>query len=267
MFDNEVRNNRMHDYKAEDIIKRWDLSAEIIAAYCTRYGDINKEVVLTPVILEMLGRVTDKNILDAGCGEGFLSRLMAERGASVTAVDYSAKLLEIAKERTADHLQIEYLHASLEHLDMLNDDTFDIVASCVVIQDVPDYQAAIKEMYRVLQPGGTCILAITHPCVSSDGGWVKDSKGKKQYWKVDNYFYERAFEIPLIPNSDNNPIGFHRTLTSYYRKIIGAGFMIEDMMEPYPSKKAIEKHPHFIDDLRMTHFLVFRLIKRMEAHR
>jgi ubiquinone/menaquinone biosynthesis C-methylase UbiE len=251
----------MHDFKAEEVIKRWDLSAELIAAYCSKYGDINKEVLLTPVILEILGRVADKNILDAGCGEGFLSRLMAERGAFVTAVDYSAKLLEIARKRTADNLQIEYLHANLEHLDMLNDDTFDIVVSCVVIQDVPDYQAAVKEMYRVLQPGGTCILAMTHPCFSSDGGWVKDSKGKKLYWKIDNYFYERGFEISLTPNSDNNPIGFHRTLTSYFRTIVGTGFMIEDMMEPYPSQEAIGRHPDFIDDLRMTHFLVFRLRK------
>ena len=40
-------------------------------------------------------------------------------------------------------------------------------------------------------------LAVTHPCFSSDGGWVKDSKGKKLDWKIDNYFYERGFEIPL----------------------------------------------------------------------
>ena len=148
----------MHDFRSEEVIKRWDLSAELVAAYCSKYGDINKEVLLTPVILEMLGRVADKNILDAGCGEGFLNRLMAERGALVTAVDYSARLLEIARERTADGLQVEYLHANLEHLDMLNDDTFDTVVSCVVIQGVPDYQAATKEMYRVLQLGGTCIL-------------------------------------------------------------------------------------------------------------
>ena len=37
--------------------------------------------------------------------------------------------------------------------------------------------------YRVLRPGGTCILAVTHPCFSSDGGWVKDADGKKLYWK------------------------------------------------------------------------------------
>lgn len=75
------------------------------------------------------------------------------------------------------------------------------------------------------------------------------------------------FEIPLAPGSDNNPVGFHRTLTSYFRTIIGTGFMVEDLMEPYPSQEAIGKHPDFIDDLRMSHFLVFKLRKQMEFHR
>ena len=252
----------MQDLGAEEAIRRWDLHAEQFTALYSKYGDINRKVLLTPVILEMLGRVVGRNILDAGCGEGFLSRLMAERGASVTAVDYSGKLLEIARERTADDLRIDYLHANLEHLDMLNDDTFDIVVSCIVVQSVPDYQAAIKEMYRVLQLGGTCILAMTHPCFSSDGGWVRDAKGKKLYWKIDNYFYERGFETAWPPGSDNNPINFHRTLTSYFRTIVDTGFVVKDLMEPYPSQEAIREHPNFIDDLRMSHFLVFKLKKQ-----
>jgi ubiquinone/menaquinone biosynthesis C-methylase UbiE len=251
----------MHDLTAEKVIERWDLCAEQYAAGCSKYGDINREILLTPVILSMLGSVEGKSILDAGCGEGFLSRLMAERGAFVTAVDYSEGLLEIARERTADDARIGYLYANLECLDMLDDGAFDIAVSCVVIQGVLDYQAAIREMYRLLCPGGACILALTHPCFSSDGGWVKDSNGKKLYWKIDNYFHERGFEVLWPPGSDNSPINFHRTLTSYFRAIAGAGFKIEGLVEPHPSQEAIEKHPRFVDDLRMSHFLVFRLSK------
>jgi hypothetical protein len=65
----------------------------------------------------------------------------------------------------------------------------------------------------------------------------------------------------MAPGSDSNPIGFHRTLTSYYRAILGAGFTVGDLMEPHPSQEAIEKYPQFIDDLRVTHFLVFTLGK------
>ena len=65
----------MPDMKAEEAIKRWDRSAEQYAGYCSKYGDLNREVLLTPLMLEMLGQVTNKTVLDAGCGEGFLSRL------------------------------------------------------------------------------------------------------------------------------------------------------------------------------------------------
>ena len=150
----------MHDLKSEQVIKRWDLAAEHYIALYSKYGDINRKVLLTPAILKMLGRIAGKNVLDAGCGEGFLGRLMAERGAFITAVDYSEKMLEIARERTEDDLGIDYLHANLEHLDMLNDDAFDIVVSCIVIQRVPDYQAAIKEMYRVLRPEGRVVVSV-----------------------------------------------------------------------------------------------------------
>jgi len=251
----------MQTIGADEAIKQWDLSAELYAGYCSKYGDINREVLLTPLILDILGMVEGRSILDAGCGEGYLSRLMAERGANVTAVDYSERLLEIAKELTEDNTRINYRHANLENLEILSADSFDVIVSCVVLQDVPDYQTATKEMYRVLRSGGECILIITHPCFSSDAGWVKDASGKKLHWKIDNHFYESGFEIPMSSNSENNPIGFHRTLTSYYKTIINAGFKISDLIEPYPSQDKIEKHPEFVDDLRMCHFLIFRLIK------
>ena len=47
----------MHNLTTEEIIKRWDQWAEQYAANCAKYGDINKEVLLTPVILEMLGEI------------------------------------------------------------------------------------------------------------------------------------------------------------------------------------------------------------------
>ncbi len=186
---------------------------------------------------------------------------MAERGALVTGVDYSKRFLEIARRRTPAKLQIDYVHGNLESIDVLVKETFDIIVSCLVIQDVPDYQGAIRELYRVLRPGGICILAIVHPCFSSDGEWVKDATGEKLYWKIDNYFYERAYEMPWPPDAEKTPVYFHRTLTSYFKTITDAGFAVNDLIEPYPSRDAIARSPGFENDMRMCHFLVLRLEK------
>ncbi len=80
----------------EEAIKRWERFAEEYAETHTEHGDTHKEVLLNPVLFKLLGDIKGKRILDAGCGEGYLSRKLAKAGAEVTAVDYAKRMLEIA---------------------------------------------------------------------------------------------------------------------------------------------------------------------------
>ncbi|MBN1170685.1 MAG: DUF1698 domain-containing protein [Micromonosporaceae bacterium] len=50
-------------------------------------GDLAKRHLVNPVLLRMLGEVSGRRILDAGCGNGYLSRMLARRGASVVGVE------------------------------------------------------------------------------------------------------------------------------------------------------------------------------------
>ena len=251
----------MPKYTAEEIIGGWDRNAEKVAAFSGRFGDRNKEVLLTPRVLDWLGEIQDLEVMDAGCGEGFLCRLLAERGARVTGIDFSHNMLKIADKRTPPELNVCYRHLNLENLGPIPEASFDLIVSLLALQDVPDYQAVLRELNRVLKPGGRFYLAFTHPCFTSDGSWARDESGIKLHWQTDRYFLEREVVMALDPDSDDNPIGFHRTLTSYYRAIREAGFIIQDLIEPTPSPEAIEKNPNFEDDLRMCHFIVFDLIK------
>lgn len=248
----------------EELIQRWDRNAVKYAAHVSALGDRNKEVLLTPLVLKWLGNISGRMVLDAGCGEGFLCRLMAERGAIVTGVDLSGEMLNIARQRTPTNYEINYQLANLEDLSPFPPDSFEAIVSLLALQDVREYQAALHALHRVLRPGGRCFLAFSHPCFLSDGGWVRDETGKKLHWKTDRYFEEREVEMCLDPDADGNPIGFHRTLTSYFRAIKGAGFIISDLIEPFPSLQAIKEHPIFVNDLRMSHFIVFDLHKEMK---
>lgn len=246
----------------EEAIKRWDMHAEELAAGYTSQGDPSREVLLNPALLDFLGSVKNKKILDAGCGEGYLSRILAGKGAEVVAVDYSQKMLEIARERTPRECAVEYYYGSCENLHFLESETFDTIVCNMVLQDLADYEKAIKEMYRLLVEGGSFIFSILHPCFSTAGsGWVRNEDGKKLYWKVDNYFDEVPFEQPWPPGVDKGVLLFHRTLTSYFRTIKKAGFILERLVEPKPSEEMIQKYPYFKDDLRMCHFLVFKVRK------
>lgn len=246
----------------KEVIKRWNTHAEELTARFTPLGDPSREVLINPVLFRFLGSVDHKKILDAGCGEGYLSRILAERGANVVAVDYSQKMLEIARKRTPEGYPIDYHHGNCENLDFLESEGFDIIVSNMVLQDLPDYERALSEMSRLLVRNGLLILSIIHPCFGTpESKWIKNDEGEKLYWKVDRYFDEVPYEQPYPPGAKNGVLLFHRTLTSYFRAIKDAGFIIEDLNEPSPSQEMIEKYPAFKDDWRMCQFLIFKLKK------
>ena len=126
--------------KTEDTIKRWDNFAETYSKSHTEQGDVHKEIFLNPTLFSLMGTVKNKKILDAGCGEGYLSRLLAKSDANVTAVDYSPKMIEIARERTPNELSIHYIKGNCEDLHSLEDASFDLIVSNMVIHDLENYK-------------------------------------------------------------------------------------------------------------------------------
>ena len=72
--------------------------ANTIAEYASETGGDVQRYIVIPAMLEMIGQVGGKEILEIYCGAGYLSRRLAGLGAKVTAVDGSERLIEIAGE-------------------------------------------------------------------------------------------------------------------------------------------------------------------------
>lgn len=252
----------MKNVLGKEAIKRWEMHAETFIAGYSEQGDLHREVVLNPTLFKLIGSVQQKHILDAGCGEGYLSRMLAKSGASVVAVDYSKKMLELAKERTPEDARIQYEYGSCDNLHFLDEKSFDLIISNMVIQDLENYQQAIKEMHRLLVDGGYFIFSILHPCfITPESGWERTKDGERLHWKVDKYHHEGVYEQALPPEQPNKLLFFHRTLTSYFNAITEAGFMIEELVEPKPSEDMLCKYPSFREDFRKSDFIVFKLRK------
>lgn len=105
-------------------------------------------------ILKQLGDITGKKLLDLGCGAGENSVYFAKKGALCVATDYSPGMVEVAlKLAETNGVKIEGCTANAMELEF-PDNTFDIVYASNLLHHLPEPKIAIREMHRVLKPGG-----------------------------------------------------------------------------------------------------------------
>lgn len=116
-------------------------------------------------------------VLDAGCGEGTLSIMMAKKGAIVTGVDISRPNISNAKEYAKKEgiINIDFSTADLESLPF-EDNSFDLVVSSHVLEHLPDFDKGLKELMRVTKK--TAIVAI--PTILNPCSWVQVGGG--MFW-------------------------------------------------------------------------------------
>lgn len=105
-------------------------------------------------ILQQLGDVRDRLLLDLGCGAGENSVYFASRGARCVAADYSPGMVDVALKLAASNgVQIEGRVINAMEI-AFPDNTFDIVYASNLLHHIPDPRLALREMHRVLKPGG-----------------------------------------------------------------------------------------------------------------
>jgi SAM-dependent methyltransferase len=208
-------------------------------------------------VLEACGSVEDLKILDCGCGEGRFCRMLVERRARyVLGLDLCEPMIEAAKELKSE--REEYRVADVQDLGFLENETFPLVVSYLNQCDLPDFNANNREVFRVLRKGGRFIVANLHPMRSAVGGWHRTPDGKKQHVILDNYFDEEERHWKMMGVEVTN---FHRSLSTYTRGFLEAGFSIEGIIEPTITRKDLRFYPELDDELRVPNFIIYKLRK------
>lgn len=201
-----------------------------------------------PAVLELVGEVAGKHVLDAGCGPGLYSEELIARGAEVVAVDGSPAMVELARKRLGDLAQV--LQADLGKPLPFRVCEFDLVVCALVIHHLDDREACLREFFRVLRPGGRAVISTQHPTTDwlRKGGSYFEVKEEEDTW----HRHERAYTVRF----------WREPLTSFSAAISDAGFLIERLVEPLPAPTMRERWPEDWEKLhREPGFLVVSLVK------
>ncbi len=229
-----------------EIIQQWsNIPRAFIEAFGDE-GDFAHQHLLNPTIFALLGDIRGKRILDAGCGTGYLSRLLTKQGAQVVGLE-PAMLVQYAIEREqSEPLGVEYIQADLT-VWRDSDYVFDVVVVNMVLMDIPDYKAALDTCFVHLRQGGQLILSLTHPCFEeSDSDYLA-----KGYIAVKEYFSEYRIEQRWSGR-------FHRPLGHYFDAILQRGGIIQAVIEPQLAEKHVRSAPETERNLHVPAFIVIQ---------
>jgi len=229
-----------------------------------------RTLVLDGPHLQLLGDVRGKRVLDAGCGEGRFARMLAERGAKVTAVDLSRRMIELAEaEEAKTALGIEYAEMNMTDLSAFANEQFDAAVAYLSLLDVEDCVAALAEIARVLKPGSRFVFSTVHPCFyPPDSSWEPRRPGTiplldkdKLYRKVDNYFPAREIRFRMWPTAPAETVNYLRPISVYAHACRNANLLIRDILEPVPDEKVLAERDYLREYVRAPGMIVFECVR------
>jgi SAM-dependent methyltransferase len=171
-------------------------------------------------VLDLLGCVSGSSVLDLGCGDGFLTNRLLERGASVVAIDASPRMLILA---TAGHSDgnVIFLKADLCESWPVASGRADAVVSNMVFMDLPCMKFVIGEAFRTVKPGGRFVFSVAHPCFTGR------SEREDYPYTVERRSVKRLAGF----RSDVEFLHYHRPASLYVNATINAGFGLKELSE------------------------------------
>ena len=247
----------------------WNANAPAWTELSRAGFDVYRDLVNTPAFFALLPPVAGLRCLDLGCGEGHNTRLLADRGAEVVALDIAQAFIEAAAGKSPP--EIRYVLGDGAILPFPAE-SFDGVTAFMSLMDVGDPERTLSEMARVLRPSGFAQFSVVHPTTSTPiRRWVDDASGRRHALAIGDYFFEGPVTetwifgaAPPEVRSRHRPFKItyaRRTLASWLNAVVKAGLSIEAIDEPRGDPETAAEHPEVADTRIVPYFLVVRARK------
>lgn len=194
----------------------------------------------TAALLELVGPVHGRRVLDLACGHGRVTRELIRRGATVTGLDISDALLTRARaaEQVAP-LGARYIHGDAAGSVDLPAGSFDSVVCNYGLSDIDDLAGALANVHTLLRPGGAFVFSLLHPCFP---GWGNDIASS---WPPGHgYFAEGWWRSDARASNLRRRVGAnHRTIATYLNQLAAHNLTVQHVLEPLPPQRWRSEHP------------------------
>lgn len=218
------------------VIRSWDTVAKKYSDWLDGGVDQKGKAftkIVTDNVLDLLGDLSGKKVLDLGCGEGYLSRELALRGATVQGIDGSCQMAQLATlKNSGGEFNIEYKVGDITKTLPYAEGEFHLVVCNMVLMDVFDVGSVVEETRRVLSENGKFLFSIVHPCFyDALGKWIeigRDAAFMPQKRYLDEVIYMKHL-VGL--SSDVQLTHYNRPVQYYVNKLLNANMVITDFRE------------------------------------
>jgi SAM-dependent methyltransferase len=192
------------------------------------YVEFTKDWASEPLAL-LPGELRDQRVLDLACGYGTASRYLAQRGARVTGVDISARLLSRARQlETGQPLGIGYIQGDATATSWWDGVAYDGVLCNMALMDIDDLGGALSTVAALLVPGGWFSFSVFHPCYP---GGLEGSWSGLPSWPPDSgYACEGRWSTGGEGVRGRAGVN-HRMLSTYLNAVLRAGLVVEELAE------------------------------------
>ena len=199
-----------------------------------------------PAMRKQLGDVRGLDVLEAGCGPGFLAAHLIDSGAAVTAFDVSPKMIELARRRIGERAAL-FVADMASPLATLHDGRFDLVVSSLAVDYVFDWTIPFSEFRRVLRPRGRLVFSVQHPMGAYS--WYKPPSAFGVHY-VEATWHGFGGEPVIVPD-------YYRSFEEILNPVLDAGFAVRRIVETKPIASLKEREPErFEKHNRVPTFLI-----------